>query len=93
MQCVFYSVPLVPQTSNMSCWAAGIAMILGWKRHMSIPDQIIAANPGQIAQFKGGNEKVIGWFMGQVMKATQGKANPQTVTALLREKLGAGKRP
>lgn len=41
-----YDVPLVPQTSNMSCWAASIAMILGWKRQMSIPDTVIAQNPG-----------------------------------------------
>ena len=54
-------------------------------------DGIIAANPDQIAQFQGGNEKVMGWFVGQVMKATQGKANPQTVNELLRHKLETGK--
>jgi ABC-type bacteriocin/lantibiotic exporter with double-glycine peptidase domain len=41
-----YDVPIVPQTSSMSCWAASIAMILGWKRQMSIPDTDIARNPG-----------------------------------------------
>jgi hypothetical protein len=41
-----YNVPIVAQTSSMSCWAASIAMILGWKRRMSIPDTVIAANPG-----------------------------------------------
>jgi ABC-type bacteriocin/lantibiotic exporter with double-glycine peptidase domain len=41
-----YEVPLVPQMTNMSCWAASIAMILGWKRRMSIPDDVIARNPG-----------------------------------------------
>jgi Papain-like cysteine protease AvrRpt2 len=41
-----YEVPLVPQTSNMSCWAASIAMILGWRRSMCIPDEVIARNPG-----------------------------------------------
>ena len=56
-------------------------------------DGIIAANPDQIAQFQGGNEKVIGWFVGQVMKATQGKANPQAVNELLRRKLETGKQP
>ncbi len=53
-------------------------------------DGIIAANPDQIAQFQGGNEKVMGWFVGQVMKATQGKANPQAVNELLRRKLKTG---
>ena len=50
-------------------------------------DKVIAANPGQVAAFKGGNEKVIGWFVGRVMKATGGKANPRTVNEILRRKL------
>jgi aspartyl-tRNA(Asn)/glutamyl-tRNA(Gln) amidotransferase subunit B len=50
-------------------------------------DKVIADSPGQVAQFKGGNEKIAGWFVGQVMKATQGKANPQMVNELLRKKL------
>ncbi len=41
-----HNVPLIPQTSDNSCWAASIAMILGWKRKMTIPDEIIAKNPG-----------------------------------------------
>ncbi len=48
---------------------------------------IVADNPGQVEQYKGGNEKVIGWFVGQVMKATQGKANPKLVNELLRKAL------
>jgi aspartyl-tRNA(Asn)/glutamyl-tRNA(Gln) amidotransferase subunit B len=52
-------------------------------------DQIIADNPGQVAQYAGGeNPKVIGWFVGQVMKASQGKANPGQVNQLLKQKLG-----
>jgi aspartyl/glutamyl-tRNA(Asn/Gln) amidotransferase, B subunit len=50
--------------------------------------KVVADNPKQVEQFRGGNEKVIGWLVGQVMKATQGKANPQTVNELLRRKLG-----
>jgi aspartyl-tRNA(Asn)/glutamyl-tRNA(Gln) amidotransferase subunit B len=50
-------------------------------------DKAIAVGPQQVAQFKAGNEKVVGWFVGQVMKATQGKANPQQVNELLRKKL------
>jgi aspartyl-tRNA(Asn)/glutamyl-tRNA(Gln) amidotransferase subunit B len=50
-------------------------------------DKVIAANPEQAAQFKAGQGKVVGWFVGQVMKATQGKANPQQVNDLLRKKL------
>ena len=50
-------------------------------------DKVIAANPTQVATYKSGNEKVAGWFVGQVMKATQGKANPALVNELLRKKL------
>ncbi|PIW26956.1 MAG: Asp-tRNA(Asn)/Glu-tRNA(Gln) amidotransferase GatCAB subunit B [Rhodospirillales bacterium CG15_BIG_FIL_POST_REV_8_21_14_020_66_15] len=50
-------------------------------------DEIIAANPGQADAVRGGNDKAIGWFVGQVMKATQGKANPQQVNQLLKAKL------
>ncbi len=52
-----------------------------------IIDKLIADNPGQVEQFRGGNEKVIGWFVGQIMRATQGKANPGMVNQLLRDKL------
>jgi aspartyl-tRNA(Asn)/glutamyl-tRNA(Gln) amidotransferase subunit B len=51
-------------------------------------DKIIAANPAQVANYKAGQAKVIGWFVGQVMKATGGKANPQMVNQLLAKKLG-----
>ena len=53
----------------------------------AIIDTLIAENTKQVEQFKGGNEKVLGWFVGQVMKATQGKANPGVVNQLLRKKL------
>jgi aspartyl-tRNA(Asn)/glutamyl-tRNA(Gln) amidotransferase subunit B len=53
-----------------------------------ILDEIIAGAPAQVEQFKSGNEKVLGWFVGQAMKATQGKANPALVNQLLRQKLG-----
>ncbi|MGD2021087.1 MAG: Asp-tRNA(Asn)/Glu-tRNA(Gln) amidotransferase GatCAB subunit B, partial [Thiohalocapsa sp.] len=47
----------------------------------------IAANPQQVEQYRAGKEKVFGFFVGQVMKQSQGKANPQQVNALLKEKL------
>ena len=50
-------------------------------------DAAIAANPAQADEVRGGNDKAIGWFVGQVMKATGGKANPATVNQMLREKL------
>jgi aspartyl-tRNA(Asn)/glutamyl-tRNA(Gln) amidotransferase subunit B len=53
----------------------------------AIVDQVIADNPGQADDVRGGNDKAIGWFVGQVMKASQGKANPGQVNQLLRAKL------
>ena len=53
-------------------------------------DQMLVANTKQVEQFRSGNEKVFGFLVGQIMKATQGKANPQKVNELLREKLKTG---
>jgi aspartyl-tRNA(Asn)/glutamyl-tRNA(Gln) amidotransferase subunit B len=50
-------------------------------------DRILADNPGQVAAFKGGKEGLLGFFVGQVMKETQGKADPKVVNELLRKKL------
>ena len=53
----------------------------------AIIDEIIAANAGQVEEFRGGKEKVFGFFVGQVMKASKGKANPAVVNELLLGKL------
>ena len=50
---------------------------------------ILAANPGQVGAYRGGKEGLLGFFVGQVMKETQGKADPRVVNERLREKLGA----
>ena len=49
--------------------------------------EVIAANPKQVEQFRAGRDRVLGFFVGQIMKATEGKANPKQVNELLREKL------
>ncbi|MCF6324369.1 MAG: Asp-tRNA(Asn)/Glu-tRNA(Gln) amidotransferase subunit GatB [Gammaproteobacteria bacterium] len=53
----------------------------------TIIDEIIASNPGQLEQYRAGKNKLFGFFVGQVMKATQGKANPAQVNQLLKQKL------
>lgn len=50
-------------------------------------EQVLAAHPKQVADFRGGNEKVFGFLVGQLMRATQGKANPQKANEILRQKL------
>jgi aspartyl-tRNA(Asn)/glutamyl-tRNA(Gln) amidotransferase subunit B len=54
---------------------------------LKIVEEVIAANEAQIAAYRGGNEKLFGFFVGQVMKASGGKANPKMVNELLRKKL------
>jgi aspartyl-tRNA(Asn)/glutamyl-tRNA(Gln) amidotransferase subunit B len=52
-----------------------------------IVERILGANPGQVAAYRGGKDGLLGFFVGQVMKETQGKANPRVVSDLVREKL------
>jgi aspartyl-tRNA(Asn)/glutamyl-tRNA(Gln) amidotransferase subunit B len=52
-----------------------------------IVDDVLAANAGQVADYKAGKQKAFNSLVGQVMKATQGKANPSQVNELLRKKL------
>jgi aspartyl-tRNA(Asn)/glutamyl-tRNA(Gln) amidotransferase subunit B len=52
-------------------------------------DTLIAAHPDEVARFKAGNAKLMGFFVGQVMKATQGKANPKLVNQILSKKLAS----
>ena len=51
--------------------------------------EVIAANPAQVEQFRAGKQQVLGFLVGQVMKASRGKANPQQVNDALRKQLGA----
>ncbi len=53
----------------------------------ALVERILADNPGQVEQYRQGKEKVFGFFVGQVMKASRGKANPGVVNKLLKEKL------
>ena len=54
----------------------------------AIIDEVIAANPGNVEQYKAGKDKAFNALVGQVMKASKGKANPGQVNALLKQKLG-----
>ena len=54
----------------------------------AIIDEVIAGNPDKVEEIKGGNEKLVNWLTGQVMKASKGKANPKAATDAIRAKLG-----
>ena len=65
----------------------GLLQITDESEIAGIIDQVMADNPGQVEDYRNGKQKVIGFLVGQVMKATSGKANPQLVNKILREKL------
>jgi len=67
--------------------ARGLKQITDSGAIEALIDEVIAANPEQVEQFRAGKEKVLGFFVGQVMKQSQGKANPGQVNAILRDKL------
>ena len=54
---------------------------------VEVIDRVIAANPDKVEEFRGGKDKLFGFFVGQVMKESSGKANPATVNKLLKERL------
>ena len=65
----------------------GDGMVAATSELEPIVERILAANPGQVEAYRGGKEGLLGFFVGQVMKETQGKADPRVVNELLREKL------
>ena len=65
----------------------GLRQITDTSAIEAIIDAIIAANPGQVEQYRAGKDKLFGFFVGQAMKATEGKANPAQLNELLKQKL------
>ena len=66
----------------------GLAQISDSSAIEGVIEAIIANNPAEVEAYKGGKSKLLGFFVGQVMKATAGQANPQMVNAIIKEKLG-----
>jgi aspartyl-tRNA(Asn)/glutamyl-tRNA(Gln) amidotransferase subunit B len=65
----------------------GLTQISDESEIVKVVDEVIAKHPKEVERFKSGEEKLIGFFVGQVMKLTKGKANPQIVNELLKKKL------
>jgi aspartyl-tRNA(Asn)/glutamyl-tRNA(Gln) amidotransferase subunit B len=65
----------------------GLTQISDDSTILSAVEQVIAANAAKVAEYRAGKDKLFGFFVGQVMKATQGKANPQKLNELLKAKL------
>jgi aspartyl-tRNA(Asn)/glutamyl-tRNA(Gln) amidotransferase subunit B len=67
--------------------AKGLKQITDSSAIEAVVDQVIAANPDQVAEYRAGKDKLIGYFVGQVMKETRGQANPGQVNQILKDKL------
>ena len=65
----------------------GLAQISDTAALEKVVAQVLEENPQQVSQYLGGKVQLLGWMMGQVMRATRGKANPQVVRSLLKEQL------
>ena len=65
----------------------GLKQITDSSEIEALVEQVVVNNPGQVEQYRSGKDKVFGFFVGQVMKLSKGKANPQQVTDLLKNKL------
>lgn len=65
----------------------GLAQVSDRDALKDVIDDVLAANPEQVAKYRDGKETLLQWFVGQVMRATRGKANPEIVKALLVERL------
>jgi aspartyl-tRNA(Asn)/glutamyl-tRNA(Gln) amidotransferase subunit B len=76
-------------TADAIIEARGLRQITDSGAIEGIIDAVIAANPKQLADYRGGKDKLFGFFVGQVQKATGGKANPAQLNDLLKTKLGA----
>jgi aspartyl-tRNA(Asn)/glutamyl-tRNA(Gln) amidotransferase subunit B len=68
--------------------ARGLAQVSDESAVEAAADAVIAASPAEVERYRAGNQKLIGFLVGQVMKAMQGKGNPAVVNAVLKRKLG-----
>ena len=84
---VFAEVWQSGKTADEVIEAKGLKQVTDTGAIEAIIDEIIAANPNQAAEYRGGKEKMMGYFVGQVMKASKGKANPGMANQLLKKKL------
>jgi aspartyl-tRNA(Asn)/glutamyl-tRNA(Gln) amidotransferase subunit B len=75
------------KTASQVVKEKGLSQITDTSEIEAVVDQVIAENPGPAQDYRDGKKKAIGFLVGQVMKVTRGKANPQMVNQLLRQKL------
>jgi len=84
---VFEAMWQGPEDADAIIEARGLRQVTDSGEIEALVDAVISENPDQVAQFRAGKDKVFGFFVGQVMKRSKGKANPQTVNDLVVSKL------
>jgi len=84
---VFEQMWLEGQDADAIIEAKGLRQITDASAIEKTIDEVMAANPQQLAEYRSGKDKLFGFFVGQVMKVTAGKANPAQVNDLLKRKL------
>ncbi len=84
---VFEKIWQTGNTADQIIEEKGLKQVTDTGAIEAIVDEVIAANPDQVAEYRGGKEKLMGFFVGQVMKASKGKANPGMANQLLKKKL------
>ncbi len=84
---VFESMWSSGQSADAVIEAKGLKQITDTSAIEQAIEAVMAKNPAQLAEYRGGKDKLFGFFVGQVMKATQGKANPAQLNDLLKKKL------
>jgi glutaminyl-tRNA synthetase len=84
---VFEEMAISGENPTQIVEAKGLVQISDPAVIAPIIDEVIAKNPDNVAKFRAGNINLLGFFVGQVLKATQGKANPTVVNELVARKL------
>ena len=84
---VFDEMAATGRTAEAIVAAQGLAQISDAGALDRVVDDVMARNPAEVAAYRGGKAKLMGFFVGEVMKATRGQANPKTVNEILRNKL------
>jgi aspartyl-tRNA(Asn)/glutamyl-tRNA(Gln) amidotransferase subunit B len=84
---VFEEMARTGETPDPIIARRGLAQVSDQDELERIVDQVLAAAPDEVAAFRGGRTKLMGFFVGQVMQATRGQANPQKVNAILKARL------
>lgn len=84
---IFEEIWATGKTADQVIEEQGLKQVTDTSAIERIVDEIIAANPDQVAEYRAGKEKLMGFFVGQVMKASKGKANPGMANQLVKQKL------